>query len=85
MIYGKNYYTAVREHIFHCTLIWKKQFYTLFKQEDNLDSLIASPNHTDHCIYILNALIDPVTSEPTGILGNYTYNGVIFGGCWIKD
>jgi hypothetical protein len=74
----KYYYTSVRDHINHCAVMWKKQFWSLYEERQALDTIIASPGHTDHCAqYLIDVTADDWT-QPTQVeMG--------FGGCWIKQ
>ncbi|KAK5657211.1 hypothetical protein OQA88_3269 [Cercophora sp. LCS_1] len=47
------YYTSLRDHINHCALMWNKQFWALYEERSALDTVIASPRHTEHCAQFL--------------------------------
>ncbi|CAL3970243.1 unnamed protein product [Diplocarpon coronariae] len=71
------YWTSARDHINHCATMWKKQFTALFEESKTMDSLIASPGHTDHCAqYLMDATRKNVTWATRVEIG--------FAGCWVK-
>lgn len=71
------YYTSVRDHVNHCAMIWKKQFYILFEARPAFDSVIVTPYHTDHCAqYLSDVTAQNLTSSTRVEVG--------FAGCWIK-
>lgn len=71
------YYTSVRDHVNHCAMVWKKQFWILFEERPAFDSVIVTPYHTDHCAQYL--------SDVSGRdLNSSTRVEVGFAGCWIK-
>lgn len=72
-----HYYTSVRDHVNHCAVMWKKQFFALF-EERNIDTMSASPGHTDHCAQYLIDVGDLDWKEPTKVERG-------FAGCWIRD
>ncbi|KAL2062924.1 hypothetical protein VTL71DRAFT_5996 [Oculimacula yallundae] len=73
-----HYWTSNRDHINHCAMMWKKQFWAMFDDRGVIDSLMASPGHTDHCAqYLMDATLKNFTT-PTKV-----YVG--FAGCWIRD
>jgi hypothetical protein len=72
------YYTSVRDHINHCGTMWKKQFWALYREQTALDSLIASPGHTDHCAHYLMDIAMRNETEPTKV-------EIGFAGCWIRQ
>ena len=72
------YYTSVRDHINHCAVIWKKQFWALFEETPAFDTMVASPGHTDHCAQYLMDVTESSWTEPTKVeMG--------FAGCWIRE
>ncbi|KAH7368235.1 hypothetical protein B0T11DRAFT_276659 [Plectosphaerella cucumerina] len=76
-----HYYTSMRDHVNHCAMIWKKQFWVLFEERRAVDAIMASPGHTDHCAqYLMDALevarVDPKAT--TKVMVGYT-------GCWIRE
>ena len=48
----ETYYTSVRDHINHCALIWKKQFWALYEESPAFDTVISTPYHTDTVLSI---------------------------------
>jgi len=72
------YYTSLRDHINHCALMWNKQFWALYEEREALDTVIASPRHTEHCAQYLKDARDVDERQATK-----TYVG--FGGCWIRS
>ncbi|RVX67312.1 hypothetical protein B0A52_09093 [Exophiala mesophila] len=73
----KYYYTSVRDHINHCAIVWKKQYWTLFEEAPAFDSVIAAPFHTDHCAQYLMDVIDTNGTISTKV-------EIGFAGCWIR-
>ncbi|KAK5050519.1 hypothetical protein LTR84_003800 [Exophiala bonariae] len=72
------YYTSVRDHVNHCAMIWKKQFYVLFEERSAFDSVIVTPYHTDHCAqYLSDVTAQNLTSSTRVEVG--------FAGCWMKE
>ncbi|OHX00198.1 hypothetical protein CSPAE12_01115, partial [Colletotrichum incanum] len=43
------YYTSVRDHLNHCSMFWKKQFWALFEDRGSFDGVIVNPYHEEHC------------------------------------
>ncbi|KEF52130.1 uncharacterized protein A1O9_11756 [Exophiala aquamarina CBS 119918] len=72
------YYTSVRDHINHCAVVWKKQFYMLFEERQAFDSVIVMPYHTDHCAQYLTEVSDRDWNSSTRV-------EVGFAGCWIRE
>jgi hypothetical protein len=72
------YYTSVRDHINHCAIMWKKQFWVLFEERKAFDTMVASPSHTDHCALYLNEVMDRNPTEATKV-------DVGYAGCWIRQ
>jgi len=72
------YWTSGRDHINHCAMVWKKQFYTLFEEREAFDSVIVMPYHTDHCAEYLAAVSDGDWNSSTRV-------EVGFAGCWLKE
>jgi hypothetical protein len=71
------YYTSVRDHVNHCAMVWKKQFWILFEERPAFDSVIVTPYHTDHCAqYLSDASARDWNSSTRVEVG--------FAGCWIK-
>ncbi|KAG4439103.1 hypothetical protein IFR05_005390 [Cadophora sp. M221] len=72
------YWTSARDHINHCAMMWKKQFWAIFEERGAIDSLVAGPGHTDHCAqYLMDAAVKNFTLSTKVFIG--------FAGCWIKD
>ncbi|RKF80147.1 hypothetical protein GcM1_196030 [Golovinomyces cichoracearum] len=71
------YFTSLRDHINHCSMLWKKQFWVLYKQYSAFDTIIANPAHTDHCAYFLAESRDVNTTQSTRVEKGYA-------GCWIR-
>ncbi|KAF6843368.1 hypothetical protein CMUS01_02198 [Colletotrichum musicola] len=71
------YWTSIRDHINHCAIMWRRQFYALYDERDAVDSIITSPGHTEHCSQYLMDAVDSKWKEPTK-----TMRG--FAGCWIR-
>jgi hypothetical protein len=72
------YYTSPRDHINHCAIMWRKQFFSLFEERFAFDTMIASPHHTDHCSQYLMDVAEKHWVEPTKTV-------VVFAGCWIRE
>lgn len=76
-----HYYTSMRDHVNHCAMIWRKQFWALFEERSAFDAIMASPGHTDHCAQYLMDAIEVARVDPkatTKVMVGYT-------GCWIRD
>ncbi|KAH7323874.1 hypothetical protein BKA65DRAFT_511629 [Rhexocercosporidium sp. MPI-PUGE-AT-0058] len=72
------YWTSNRDHINHCAMMWKKQFWAIFDDRGAIDSLVAGPGHTDHCAqYLMDATVKNFTLPTKVFVG--------FAGCWIRD
>ncbi|KAK4444710.1 hypothetical protein QBC34DRAFT_414530 [Podospora aff. communis PSN243] len=71
------YYTSLRDHINHCAKMWNKQFWALYEERRALDSIIASPGHTEHCAQFLMDALDANATQATK-----TYVG--FADCWVR-
>ncbi|KAK4032614.1 hypothetical protein C8A01DRAFT_20320 [Parachaetomium inaequale] len=75
------YYTNERDHIVHCAILWRKQFRAFFAQRQNLDSIIASEEHTMHCSQFLMDMADQgpdYRNMPIKTFVGHT-------GCWVRD
>ncbi|KAF2435110.1 hypothetical protein EJ08DRAFT_626413 [Tothia fuscella] len=72
------YWTSTRDHINHCGVMWKKQFYVLFEERGAVDTVIANPKHTDHCAQYLMDVTEKYWSTPTKVDRG-------FAGCWIRE
>jgi hypothetical protein len=75
---SEYYFTSIRDHINHCAMIWMKQFWAFYDQSPTMDTMIASPGHTDHCARFLIEIKYDTSNESTK-------NVVKFAGCWIKE
>ncbi|PON27834.1 hypothetical protein TGAM01_v203601 [Trichoderma gamsii] len=75
------YYTSERDHIVHCAMLWRKQFRAFAEERPNIDTLIASKEHTDHCSQFLINMTD--RGPDYWNMPIKTHVG--FGGCWIKE
>lgn len=73
-----HYYTSKRDHVNHCAMIWKKQFWQLFEARGKYDSIMVSPGHTDHCAQYLADSADLEANATTKVVVGYA-------GCWIRD
>ena len=73
-----HYWTSPRDHINHCAVMWKKQFYTLFEDRPVFDEVITDPYHTEHCAEYLMYVTEDDYKGPTRV-------EVGFAGCWIRD
>jgi hypothetical protein len=71
------YYTSVRDHINHCAVLWKKQFWALFEEKKAFDTVVASPGHTDHCAQYLIDVVGADWTEATKVERG-------FAGCWVR-
>jgi hypothetical protein len=75
---SEYYYTSVRDHINHCAILWKKQFWVLFEERQAVDTIVANPGHTDHCAQYLMDVEESKVSEATRVERG-------FAGCWVRD
>lgn len=73
-----HYYTSIRDHVNHCAIMWKKQFWVLYEGRSAFDTVISSPGHTEHCALYLMESAEANFTEPTK-----TQMG--FAGCWVRD
>lgn len=73
-----HYYTSIRDHINHCAMLWRKQFWTLFEGRRVFDAVIANSYHTEHCASFLSELFGSNRTEPTLVR-------VGFSGCWVRE
>lgn len=73
-----HYYTSIRDHVNHCAMLWRKQFWTLFEGRKVFDGVIVNTYHTEHCAEFLSDLMTMNRTEPTLVR-------VGFSGCWISD
>lgn len=71
------YFTSLKDHINHCAMIWKKQFWVLYKQYSAFDTIIASEAHTDHCALFLADARNVDVNQATRVEKGYA-------GCWIR-
>ena len=74
----EDYYTSVRDHVNHCGVMWKKQFWALFEDRSAVDSVITSPGHTDHCAEYLMDVAGIDVNSPTKVEKGYA-------DCWIRS
>ncbi|CAN8100298.1 unnamed protein product [Discula destructiva] len=74
----ESYWTSLRDHVNHCAMMWRKQFWVLYEERRAFDTVIASPGHTDHCAQFLVDAPDRNWTHPTR-----TQMG--FAGCWVKE
>lgn len=72
------YYTSLRDHVNHCAAMWNKQFWALYEERRALDTIIASPGHTEHCAQFLMDAVEMNATQATK-----TFVG--FAGCWIRE
>ncbi|KAK1975011.1 hypothetical protein LZ30DRAFT_810011 [Colletotrichum cereale] len=72
------YWTSIRDHINHCAIMWRRQFYAFYDERAAIDSIVTSPGHTEHCSQYLMDVVDAKWREPTK-----TMRG--FAGCWIRE
>lgn len=72
------YYTSVRDHINHCAILWKKQFFAFYEQRRAIDTIVVSAGHTDHCAQYLMDVEESKIKEATRVERG-------FAGCWIRD
>lgn len=73
-----HYYTSIRDHINHCAVLWRKQFWTLFEERRVFDGVIVNTYHTEHCASFLSDLVTMNRTEPTLVR-------VGFSGCWVRE
>lgn len=72
------YFTSLRDHINHCAMLWKKQFWVLYKEYTAFDTIIANPSHTDHCAFFLTEAKDVDLDQATRVEKGYA-------GCWVRE
>ncbi|KXH69014.1 hypothetical protein CSAL01_12177 [Colletotrichum salicis] len=72
------YWTSIRDHINHCAIMWRRQFYALYDERAAIDTIVTSPGHTEHCSQYLMDAVDSKWKEPTK-----TMRG--FAGCWVRE
>lgn len=72
-----HYYTSIRDHVNHCAMLWRKQFWTLFEARRVFDGVIVNTYHTEHCAEFLSDLMGMERTEPTLVR-------VGFSGCWVR-
>ncbi|TDZ36151.1 hypothetical protein C8034_v002435 [Colletotrichum sidae] len=72
------YWTSIRDHVNHCAIMWRRQFYALYDERPAIDSIVTSPGHTEHCSQYLMDVVDAKWTEPTK-----TMRG--FAGCWMRE
>ncbi|CCF33345.1 hypothetical protein CH063_05557 [Colletotrichum higginsianum] len=72
------YYTSIRDHLNHCSMLWRKQFWTLFEDRTAFDGVIVNSFHTEHCAEFLKDIYGSNRTEPTLVR-------VGFSGCWVQN
>ncbi|KAK1659128.1 hypothetical protein BDP55DRAFT_563677 [Colletotrichum godetiae] len=72
------YYTSIRDHLNHCSMLWKKQFWTLFEERTVFDAIIVNSFHTEHCADFLKDIYGSNRTEATLVR-------VGFSGCWVRS
>lgn len=72
-----SYYTSIDDHVNHCSVLWKKQFWTLFEERKTFDAIIANIYHTEHCADFLKDIYRSNRTESTFVKVGYS-------GCWVK-
>lgn len=73
-----HYYTSIRDHVNHCAMLWRKQFWTLFEDRSAFDGVIVNGYHTEHCAQFLSDLMTMNRTTPTLVRVGYT-------GCWVRE
>lgn len=53
-----SYYTNMRDHVVHCSVLWKRQWKAFKENRRYFDSIIADEKHTNHCADLLLAMTD---------------------------
>lgn len=72
------YYTSIRDHVNHCAIMWRKQYFAFFEERAAIDSVVAGERHTEHCTqYLMDAPDNKDMTMPTK-----TYRS--FAGCWLR-
>lgn len=77
-----TYYTSGRDHVNHCAVMWKKQFFVLFEERKYMDSIITNPGHTDHCAQFL---MDVGDEKGQWDWKKSTKVDVGYVGCWVRE
>jgi len=81
------YYTSKRDHVNHCGMLWNKQFWQLFEFDATrkvVDSVVASPRHTEHCArFLMDVAIEGLEGKRDK--KEVTRTEVGFAGCWVRD
>lgn len=72
------YWTSLRDHVNHCAMMWRKQFWVLYEERRAFDTVVSSPGHTDHCAQFLVDVGERNWTHPTK-----TEMG--FSGCWVRE
>ncbi|KAL0939144.1 uncharacterized protein CTRU02_205754 [Colletotrichum truncatum] len=72
-----SYYTSIADHVNHCSMLWKKQFWTIFEDRRVFDTVIVNSYHTEHCADFLKDLWGSNRTEPTFVR-------VAYSGCWVR-
>ncbi|KAE9573309.1 hypothetical protein CGCF415_v012911 [Colletotrichum fructicola] len=73
----ESYYTSIADHVNHCSMLWKKQFWTMFEERRVFDGVIVNSYHTEHCADFLKDIWGSNRTEPTFVR-------VAFSGCWVR-
>src|SRR3569833_3227649 len=63
------YYTSIRDHVNHCAIMWRKQFWALYEVRPAFDTVIANPGHTEHCSRCLGGVGGAGGAGPAGAGG----------------
>ncbi|KAF9879184.1 hypothetical protein CkaCkLH20_03417 [Colletotrichum karsti] len=72
-----SYYTSIEDHVNHCSMLWKKQFWTLFEERRTFDAVIVNNYHTEHCADFLKDIYGSNRTEPTFVK-------VAYSACWVR-
>ncbi|WQF83001.1 hypothetical protein CDEST_08015 [Colletotrichum destructivum] len=75
------YYTSERDHIVHCAMLWRKQFWAFYEERVALDTIIASVEHTMHCSQFLIDMSDKGPDYRNMPIKTW----VGHAGCWLRD
>ncbi|KAH0425949.1 hypothetical protein CcaCcLH18_10653 [Colletotrichum camelliae] len=74
------YYTSERDHIVHCAMLWRKQFWAFFEERVAMDTIIASASHTMHCSQFLMDMSDKGPDYRNMPIKTW----VGYAGCWVR-
>ncbi|OHF02035.1 hypothetical protein CORC01_02614 [Colletotrichum orchidophilum] len=75
------YYTSERDHIVHCAMLWRKQFWAFYEERAALDTIITSVEHTMHCSQFLIDMSDKGPDYRNMPIKTW----VGHAGCWVRD